>query len=230
MYFYSKEKLEQMADKINEQYYPERLQKMTKLDPYDLLEKMDLEVEWKYITPNKSTLGMIFFEDNVYPVWETGKFKKGDNARLEKFKKGTIVINNILLDEKDYRKEVFVCNHEISHWIKDQKYFKDHPNDVIHVCKGEAFEKTRWNNGMSEIDIIERQTNYLNAAILMPRDVTKKEFFKILRWKNIPNEPIKYEKYMARGIKALSDILEINFNPVLYRLYDLNILIREVNE
>lgn len=45
MYFYSREQLEQMADNINEQYYPERLREMIKLDPYELLEKMGLEVE-----------------------------------------------------------------------------------------------------------------------------------------------------------------------------------------
>lgn len=179
MYFYSREQLEQMADNINEQYYPERLREMIKLDPYELLEKMGLEVEWKYISPNDKLLGMIFFEDGDFPVWNTGEFMTGERPRWEKFKKGTVVINNILLDKKQSEKEVFVCNHEISHWIKDQDYFRDHPNDVIHVCRGEAFKKTYWNSKMSDLDIIERQTNYLNAAILIPRDVIKKNSSKL---------------------------------------------------
>lgn len=38
-YFYSRERLEEMADQLNMKYYPERLEKVLPLDPYDLLEK-----------------------------------------------------------------------------------------------------------------------------------------------------------------------------------------------
>ena len=54
--FYSRENLEQMADDLNRKYYPERLEKILPLDPYDLLEKQGLDVEWKYISPNRKPL------------------------------------------------------------------------------------------------------------------------------------------------------------------------------
>lgn len=60
-YFYSKDCLEQMADEINTKYYPERMREPLPLDPYDLLEKQGLEVEWKYISPNDQLLGLVFF-------------------------------------------------------------------------------------------------------------------------------------------------------------------------
>ena len=65
-YFHTKEFLEEQADKINMKYYPERLKEVIPLDPYDLLEKLGLDVEWKYISPNDSLLGMIFFEDGYW--------------------------------------------------------------------------------------------------------------------------------------------------------------------
>ena len=145
----------------------------------------------------------------------------------EFFKKGTVVINNILIDEKDIKKERFVSGHEAMHWVKDKNYFRTHTTDVIHACKEEVFEKTYWNNKMSKEDIIERQTNYLNAAVLMPRNLIKKEFFKRLRYKNIPDGPIEYMLYMRKHIKSLADDFGLNYNPVLYRLYDLNILKRK---
>ena len=77
---------------------------------------------------------------------------------------------------------------------------------------------------MNEVEIIERQNNYLCAAVIMPRNVLKREFFKSLRFKNIPNEPIEYVPYMRKHIAKLANAFGINFNPVLYRLYDLNIL------
>lgn len=229
--FYSRENLEQMADDLNRKYYPERLEKVLPLDPYDLLEKQGLDVEWKYISPNRKLLGLIFFEDCEFPVWDRETYRKGDEPHFEKFKRGTIVINNILLEKKaDRKKEIFVCTHENTHWIKDQDYFKTHPNAIIQVCGKESLEKTYWNCKMSEIDIIERQNNYLCAAVIMPRDVLRKAFFKSLRYKNIPDEPIQYLPYMRKHIAQLADAFGINFNPVLYRLYDLNILARPDKE
>lgn len=225
--YYSKEYLEDLADKINSDYYPDRLEKVIPFDPYDFMEKLGLEVEWKYITPNKKLLGMIFFDDGKFPIWDTGNYKKGDLPHIENFKKGTIVINNILIDNKDRKKEIFVCGHEVMHWVKDKEYFKTHTTDVIHACKEDVFEKTFWNNKMTEVEVIERQTNYLNAAVLMPRYLIKKEFFKRLRYKNIPEGPIEYTRYMQKHIKSLADDFGLNYNPVLYRLYDLSILKRK---
>lgn len=171
--------------------------------------------------------GMIFFENDIWPVWDNDSFKTGDRPHLEKFKKGTIVINESLTKKKYARKEKFVCVHEISHWIKDQLYFKNHPTNVIHACDEDACTKTYWNNNMSELDIIERQTNYLNAAILMPKDVIIKKFEKISRYKVIPNQPLEFKSYMKAYIKKLADEFELNFQPVLYRLYDLEVFKRQ---
>lgn len=225
--FYTREKLELMANELNQKYYPERLDKILPLDPYDLLEKQGLDVEWKYISPNDKLLGMIFFEDGMYPVWDKGTYKNGDRPHYEFFKKGTIVINSLLTENKKFKeKENFVCTHENAHWIKDKDYFKQHSNEIIQICSKDTLGKTYWNSNMSEIDIIERQNNYFCAAVLMPRDTLKKEFFKSLRYKNIPNEPIEYLPYIKKHIAAIAHKIGINYNPVLYRLYDLNILIR----
>ena len=99
-YFYSRETLELMADETNGKYYPERLEKVLPLDPYDLLEKQGLDVEWKYISPNEQLLGLIFFADEQFPVWNKGTFEQGDKPHCESFKRGTIVINNILKEKK----------------------------------------------------------------------------------------------------------------------------------
>ena len=79
---------------------------------------------------------------------------------------------------------------------------------------------------MKELAIIERQTNYLNSAVLMPKELIKKEFFKRLRRKNIPLLPMKEEKYMiyvlkdlAKGFdkaacEELSKMLNFKFTPI----------------
>lgn len=229
MYFYTKEQLENLAIHINKKYYPERLEKVTPFDPYDFMEKLGLEIERKYISPNEKILGMIFFENTSWPIWNNGNYKNGDKPHLEIFKKGTVVINNILIDKKDYKKERFVVGHESMHRIKDKEYFKNNAINIIHACKNESFKNTYWNNKMSDIDIIERQTNYLCAAVMIPKNILKKEFFKRLRYKNTPSDPIEYKKYMQKHIKSLADDFGLNYNPILYRLYDLNILKRKTD-
>ena len=228
-FIYPKEYLEQQADEINRKFYPERLIKIIKLDVYDLLEKLGLDVEWKYISPNDNILGMIFFEDGCWYIWPNSDFKEEDKPRKEYFKKNTIVINQRLLDKNEVEREIFVCNHETMHSVKDKAFFRSRDIKELHICRENDFSKTYWYEGMSLLDIVERQTNYLNAAVLMPRDILKQEFFKRLRYKNIPNQPIEYKKYMSKCIKSLADDFGLNYNPVLYRLYDLNILKRKEN-
>ena len=78
-------------------YDPEMFFNMTlsgELFLIDLLEKLGLEVEWKYISPNDKFLGMIFFEDGTFPIWDKGTYTKGDKPHYEFFKKGTMMINS----------------------------------------------------------------------------------------------------------------------------------------
>ena len=224
-YFYSKENLELIADSVNKRYYHERLEKILPLDPYDLLEKLGLEIEWKFISPNFDLLGMIFFEDSSWFIWDNDNYELCYKPHLENFKKGTILINSNLLNKKYAKSEAFVVGHEVCHWIKDVLYFKNHPTDFLQICSKESINNTTWNNSFTELDVIERQTNYL-AALFMPRNLIKLEFFKRLRYKNIPPEPIEYKIYMRKVIKSLADDFNLNYNPILYRLYDLNILKR----
>ncbi len=51
-YVYTKLELESMADKINAQFFPERLERALPLDPYLLLDKLGVEYEWEKISAN----------------------------------------------------------------------------------------------------------------------------------------------------------------------------------
>lgn len=218
---------------INRQYFPERLSSPSVLDGYDLVEAIGCDVEWKYISPDDSILGMTFFGDGYWYVWPTGCYKSGDLCKKEIFSKGTVVINQKLLDSKSKiasSTERFIVAHECSHWIKDRAYFEKSGENVVKTCYKNDFGSTYWNRSMSELEIIERQTNYLGAAILMPRDVIREAFFRIGRYKRIPEEAIEYKPYMKAWIAKLSNDFGVNFNPVKYRLKDLNIIYEDKGE
>lgn len=178
-----------------------------------------------------SCLGWCFFADGGFLIWDKGTYEKGDFPHWEPFKRGTIVINNLLLEKKKYRKkEIFVCLRELCHWAKDQNYFNGHSENIVQICDSKSIGKTDWYDAMSDRDLIERQTNYMCAATLMPKSVVKNSFFKLMRFKTIPNEPIEYKAYMKKHIATLANSFGINFNPVLYRLFDLKILQRPGKE
>lgn len=225
--YLTKDDLEQKADEVNAKYFPLRLEKAMALDPYDLIDKIGAQVEWKYISPDESILGMSFFGDGIWYIWDKGTFNENDRPTKEFFPKDTILINQVVLDKKNNRKtENFIVAHEVSHLIKDRAYFEKHPDSEYHICKKNDFEHTYWYKGMDELEIIERQTNFFGAAILMPKEIIKKEFFRLLRYKNIPTNPIPFQTYMKTAIGQLSTTFQVNFNPVIYRLYDIGVLER----
>ena len=225
--FLGKEKLELLADEVNRKFFPERLEESLALDPYDLLDKLGCSYNWKYISPDKSILGMTFFGDGCWPIWPNGKLKDGDKCSMQYFSKQTILINQTVLDGQKTRcEENFIVAHEASHWIKDKDFFENNIDTVSHICRKNDMGKTYWDRRMTDLEIVECQTNYLAAAILMPRDMIKTKFFDLLRYANIPQRPIQYQTYMNRHIKELSKIFDVNFNPVKYRLIDIGVLER----
>ena len=77
---------------------------------------------------------------------------------------------------------------------------------------------------MSELEIIERQANYLDAAIHMPQKTITEAFFKAGRYRHIPDKPIEFKGYMRAWIAEIAPKFGMNFNPVKYRLKDLNVI------
>lgn len=228
-FVYSKSELEELADSINRRFFSNRLIGVSPLDPYDLVEKIGCDVEWKYISPDESILGMTFFDDGMWYIWENGECVPGVLPQKEYFKKGTVVINQMVLDKQKTEKENWVVTHEASHWIKDQKFFKFQEDTPCKICAKNDFEGTYWDNNMPTLKLIEAQTNYLAAAILMPREATKERFFKLCRYKNIPQRPIEYKSFMKAQIATLAKEYNLNFNPVLYRLNDIEVFERKNN-
>lgn len=214
-------RLESLALELNKKYYPNRLDKLTYVDPYEFIEKIGCTIEWKYLTPNMDILGATIFESGFYYVW---KSLDCNDVKLEYFESGTIIINELLTRNENYKRETFVAFHEAMHWIKDKEYFTNDDN-CIHI-DSIAQMYSKYDDPKSKK--VERETNYLVGAFLMPYDLIKKEFFKRIGYKNIPSKPIKFDKHtMTKGVGEIADILKVSISVVLYRLVDLHIIYRE---
>lgn len=223
---YSKEELEEMADEINANHFPERLKKAMPFDAYLFLDKLGYEYRWCRISPGLQISAMMFFSDGEWYIWPKSSYNQGDKPEKQSFSKGTVLVNERFLSSKKLRhSENFAVAHEGCHCIKDKRFFEERAGEVASICRSNDSKKVYWRGSEPTIELIERQNDYLTAAVIMPKEQVKREFFKALRWKNIPNEPIDFKGYMKRGIGALGKIYDIGFNAVKYRLQDIGVLI-----
>lgn len=229
-YVYTKLELESMADKINAQFFPERLERALPLDPYLLLDKLGVEYEWEKISPKLEIYAMTFFEDGTWYIWKDSPGESTKTPSLACFKKGTVVVNENLLEAKKYKgTEIFAVTHEACHIIKDALFFQKNSSEIISVCFENDRKDAYWVDGKPTIEMIERQNDYLTACVIMPKKPITSEFFKAIRWKSIPKEPIKLEKYMNAGISKVAKVFGVNFNAAKYRLQDIGVILKQDN-
>ena len=93
-----------------------------------------------------------------------------------------------------------------------------------HIIRAEQVSDDMYVSIDMVVEIIERQANYLGAAIHMPRDVITDAFFKAGRYKHRPTGPIEFKGFMRKWIAEIAPQFGMNFNPVKYRLKDLNVI------
>ena len=223
---YSKDELEEMADAINDRYFPERLLKAMPFDPYLFLDKLGYECQWALISPGLQISAMTFFSSGVWYIWPKSSYERGDAPEERFFKKRTVLVNECLLkSKKTHYAEMFAVAHEGCHVIKDRRFFEEQLGEVASICRANDSKRIYWRRNMPTTELIERQNDYLTAAVIMPKEQVRAEFFKAIRWRNIPSEPIRFEDYMKRGINALMRLYDIGFNAAKYRLQDIGVLI-----
>ena len=226
-YTYSRVRLEQIAVKVNERLFPDRLKKISSIDGYEFLEKLNLEVEWKYLTTSGNINGIIFFDDAHWTVYEKQIFRNIYISKCEFFSKNTVVIDNRLIDKNNIKTENFACLHEGSHRIKDKKFYLENPQLIKDVFDYANTSETFKTKECYLMDVIERQTNYLASAIALPKEVITKDFLHRIGYKTIPNYPIEFDANCFDAINEISEIVGLNPSPIYYRLTDLNLIQRK---
>lgn len=223
---YTKTELEDLALTINRCYFPNRLEKITPFDSYLFLDKLGFEYQWELISPGLQISAMTFFSDGKWYIWKKSSYECGDIPEERFFKKRTVLVNKCFLgSQKMHCSETFAVAHEGCHVIKDKRYLEEHADEVASICKANDSKRVYWKGTEPTLELIERQNDFLTAAVIMPKEQIKNEFFRILRWKNVPSQPIKFEDYMKQGIGVLAKRYDIGFNVVKYRLQDIGVLV-----
>jgi Domain of unknown function (DUF955). len=118
---YSKTQLESNANELNDKFDKERLQKAKPIDVYDVLEFVGADVDWKYLSKDKTVLGATVFCDGTLPVFE----KENDvfKEKIIHVNAGTIIIDIGLDESSNVGRKNFTVMHEVFHFLYHKKSF-----------------------------------------------------------------------------------------------------------
>lgn len=222
-YDYSAKQLEEKATELLIEFDAERLEKIKPIDVYAVIEKcLDVPYDWKYLTPDQSVLGMTAFDDGSLWVWPENEYYDGLMPFEIYVEKGTILIEQTLIEQNNRGRENFTVMHEVFHQVLHKKCFRDERN-YVHQTYSRTIDGNIQYSSYA-LKVIERQANACAAAFLMPAGLVKEEYTK--RYNSIKKHirPWNEFLYIDGIIKEMSSDFSVSNQAMGYRLQNLDLL------
>jgi len=183
----SKDEIDDYAEIILHDFKPELLRTPQPTPVEDVVELyLDLSVDYHNLSPDKSVLGMIAFNDGYVEVYD-----ENNKKQFLEVSEGTVFVDNSLLDDDQRGRCRFTFGHEPGHWLfhrhkyvinKDQMSifdFFEEPQDeqqkvYVKCHKNNVGKISRRNGGFhDDDDWMEWQADYFSSAMLMPKKIFK---------------------------------------------------------
>ena len=173
--------LDKYAEKLIHDFYPEALYSPGELDVDHFIEYyLHLSVDYRRICLNQKVLGLTVFNDGVVDVLCE------DTGMIEKMpvQTGTVIIDSSLCTKRNVPRLRFTLVHEGSHWLLHRKAFSDdnpfgpvgiYENQYIAAKEG-CIDYRRTQSERTDVERMERQADFLSAAILMNRPALRKAY------------------------------------------------------
>ena len=173
--------LEEYAESLIRDFCPQNLCTPGVVDVERMLEYyLGLDVDFQRIVYEQRILGLTAFSDGVLDVLSA------DTNQPETIfvKRGTVIIDTSLTTKSNLQRRRFTMTHEGSHWLLHRKALApDNPYGNISAFENQyiaaktgRIDYSRSMKERTDIDIMERQADFLAASILMPRPALRKSF------------------------------------------------------
>lgn len=225
-YNYSAHQLESEAEKLLTQFDPERLKKPKPIDVYAVIEKcLDVEYDWKYITPDQSILGATAFNAGYIWVWPEPCYREGMLPEKAFLSKGCILIDATLTEGDNRGRENFTVMYEVFHQVLHQRCFRRETPNYIHSTTQRALNGKK--RLVTPLDFIEYQANTCAAAFLMPQTVVRDEFKKRSSFLGA-DYPLPCDYMVESIICDMASVFSVSKQAMRYRLNALNMITFDV--
>ena len=230
LYYLKKEDIEKEAEYLVKKYFPECIDNCMNV-PIDLMiEKMEVNLEFRKLSANKEILGACVFKDGTMNF-----FDENNKPFKEIVKANTIIINSDLADDNDIRTN-FTLGHELGHKVLQGPLYIDYDdqislfeNEGAILCKREyVFPMSSHKNLVTKLDWMEWQVKYFASAILIPRSSIYLFLHSYIeKYKDVLDKPIlenlsNKEKYEL--ITSISERYEVSFEMSKNRLSNLGLI------
>lgn len=216
---YSKSQLEELANELNRSFDSSRLEMAKSIDVYDVVEFVGADIDWKYLSIDGSILGATVFCDGCFPVFEKqeGEFV----SNIISVNEGTILIDIRVDEDTNIGRKNFTVIHEVFHFLHHKKSFTKRNGGFKKVLETEVFRSyEEKKKGMSAIEILEWQANYMAAAFLVPKSALVNEIKSISKI----TDNINFISLKDFEIKELAKKFSVSYQTMIYRLQGLEIL------
>jgi Zn-dependent peptidase ImmA (M78 family) len=228
--------LEQYAEAVVGDAMPECLKTPRPVDAESFAEYyLGLTVEFRRICGDRRILGLTAFNDGIVQVAddETG------TADPMAVKAGTVILDPSLSQKRNIPRLRFTIMHEASHWLMHRKAFSAdntfgtpgvYENQYVAAKEG-RIDYSRSQKERNDSERIERQADFLAAALLMPRPAMRvafRDYFRyfdekprrIVRGVSIPDDC--YAKQLPEYVAG---IFNVSKRAALIRLEKLNAIV-----
>ena len=173
--------LDSYAEAVVADFAPDRLNTPGIIDAEGFIEYyLGLHTEYHRIQYERQILGMTAFNNGFLQV---ANELTGMPEPLP-VRKGTVVLDTSLTEKRNLPRLRFTTMHEGSHWLIHREAFaEDNPYGAVGAYENQylaakegRIDYSRSTRERSDIDIIERQADFLSSAILMPRPALREAF------------------------------------------------------
>ncbi len=194
-------------------------------DVYDVVEsQLHADVDWQYLSPDESILGMTAFSDEVLEVYTDEGVLPHRVMKRIRVAAGTILIERALSeDEKRKGQENFTVMHEAFHLLLHGDFFRALLPDAYseHQRVKAHYGANGHRKLETALDFVEWQADTCAACFLMPENAVRKAF---CRMQNKFQRVIPQNQLLQGIVLTLSDCFHVSRQAMTYRLQDLQLL------
>ena len=223
---YDREQLQKKAEAFLCSYRPDLLERPAlDFDVYDVVENcLHVDVDWQYLSPDESVLGMTAFESGSLKVYtDEGVFPHRETMQIF-VNEGTILIERALSEDESRRgQENFTVMHEVFHALLHREYFQSLP-EMARIEHQNA-KPQDLPNGQRKLetpmDFIEWQADTCAACFLMPETAVRRGFQGMKRkFQHI----MPQDQWLQGALRILADAFHVSRQAMKYRLKDLHLI------
>ncbi|MCI6284004.1 ImmA/IrrE family metallo-endopeptidase [Selenomonas sp.] len=223
---YSRKQLQEIAENFLRFHRPNMLEIPEKdFDVYSIVEDcLHVDVDWQYLSPDESILGMTAFESGQLAVYVDEGVFPHEESKFIHVEKGTILIERALTEDETRKgQENFTVMHEVFHAVLHQKFFLSLPESarMEHQKAKPRYRADGHRKFEDPLDFVEWQADTCAACFLMPEKAMRNAYDGMER---LLRSTRTQEQFEEDTVELMAMMFHVSRQAMKIRLSDLGLM------